>query len=144
MKARRYWLMAVVALLFSMAAEAVPVRPGQWITVTLADGTTVSVEARGDEYSSWWRDAQGRCYVRQGDTFVMTDLKTINAQRRAIQDRSSSPSRRAICTSTIDGLGNIGWNAQGSQYSIGEWEIPVLMVEFSDVKFNIEHTPAFI
>jgi len=79
MKARRYWLMAVVALLFSMAAEAVPVRPGQWITVTLADGTTVSVEARGDEYSSWWRDAQGRCYVRQGDTFVMTDLKTINA-----------------------------------------------------------------
>ena len=144
MKARRYWLMAAAALLFGMAAEAVPVRPGQWITVTLADGTTVSVEARGDEYSSWWRDAQGRCYVRQGDTFVMTDLKTINAQRRAIQDRSSSPSRRAICTSTIDGLGNIGWNAQGSQYSIGEWEIPVLMVEFSDVKFNIEHTPAFI
>jgi len=136
-------IVIVMAALLMMAgvAYAVPVKPGQWRTLTLADGTTVRVEARGDEYSSWWQDAQGQCYVQQGDTFVMTDMATINAQRYAARERFSRPARRSILTSTIDGLGNRGWNSQGSQYSLGEWEIPVLLVDFIDTKFSAAHTP---
>ena len=136
-------IVIVMAALLMMAgvANAVPVKPGQWRTLTLADGTTVRVEARGDEYSSWWQDAQGQCYVQQGDTFVMTDMATINAQRYAARERFSRPARRSILTSTIDGLGYRGLNSQGSQYSLGEWEIPVLLVDFSDTKFSAAHTP---
>lgn len=136
-------IVIVMAALLMMAGEAnaVPAKPGQWRTLTLADGTTVRVEARGDEYSSWWQDAQGQCYVQQGDTFVMTDMATINAQRYAARERFSRPARRSILTSTIDGLGYRGWNSQGSQYSLGEWEIPVLLVDFSDTKFSAAHTP---
>lgn len=138
---RKIVIVMAALLMMSGVANAVPVKPGQWRTLTLADGTTVRVEARGDEYSSWWQDAQGQCYVQQGDTFVMTDMATINAQRYAARERFSRPARRSILTSTIDGLGYRGWNSQGSQYSLGEWEIPVLLVDFSDTKFSAAHTP---
>lgn len=142
MKARKLWMTIAVMLLCCLTAEAIPVKPGQWSTVTLADGTKVRVEARGDEYSSWYRDAQGQCYMRQGDTYVKTDMQAIYAQRRTIMERFARASRRTLATSTADGLGYLGLYSQGSQYSVGEWEIPVLMVEFSDMKFDAAHTQA--
>ena len=94
MKARKLWMTIAVMLLCCLTAEAIPVKPGQWSTVTLADGTKVRVEARGDEYSSWYRDAQGQCYMRQGDTYVKTDMQAIYAQRRTIMERFARASRR--------------------------------------------------
>lgn len=131
-------------LLLSLTAEAIPAKPGQWSTVTLADGTTVRVETRGDEYCSWYRDAQGQCYARQGNTYVKTDMKAIYQQRRAAEERTGKSLRRTLATSTADGLGNKGYYSQGSMYSIGEWEIPVLLIDFSDTKFNEAHTTALM
>jgi len=45
MMKRFLWMLAAVVL--SLSAEAIPVMPGQWRTLTLADGTTVRAEARG-------------------------------------------------------------------------------------------------
>ena len=39
---RFLWMLAAVVL--SLSAEAIPVMPGQWTTLTLADGTTVRAE----------------------------------------------------------------------------------------------------
>lgn len=136
--------MTAAMLLLSLTAKAIPVRPGQWSVVRLADGTTVRVETCGDEYSSWYRDAQGQCYVRQGDTYVTADMETISEERHAIQKRLGKQTRHVLRTSTIDGLGSKGQNSHGSMYSIGKTDIPVLLVDFSDKKFEEINTPALI
>ena len=69
MKSTMLLLMAAL-LMGTMAASAIPVRPGQWATLTLADGTTVRAELHGSEYGTWYQDAQGQCYVRQSDCYV--------------------------------------------------------------------------
>ena len=55
---------------------------------------------------------------------------------------SSKGMRKAMPmdTSTPDGLGQYGVSAKGTVASIGEPNIPVIMVEFKDLKFNSETT----
>ena len=138
-------LLTIAALLLcSMAASAIPVKPGQWATLTLADGTTVRAELRGNEHGTWFQDAEGQCYTKQGDAYVATEWETIAARRQAAYAAKHPASRRAYGTSTVSGLGYKGRSSQGCQYSIGEWEIPVLMVEFSDMTFSEQTTQELV
>ena len=144
MKRTKFILMTVVLLLCSMTTNAIPVRPGMWATLTLADGTTVRAEVFGNEYGCWYQDAQGRYYVRQGDSYVETDRETIDARRKASMAARHVGARRALFSTTISGLGTKGRCSGGAMYSVGEYSIPVLMVEFSDMKFSQVHTTALI
>ena len=47
----------------SVAAYAVPAKPGQWRTITLADGTEVRAELRGDEFCHYWLADDGSAYL---------------------------------------------------------------------------------
>lgn len=127
-----------------LTTQAIPVKPGQWTTLTLADGTTVRAELYGDEHGTWFRDVQGRCYTRQGDSFVETAGETIAARRASLREARRGQGRRIIYPSTNSGLGFKGRNSGGTMYSVGEYDIPVLMVEFSDTKFRQETTTALI
>lgn len=49
-------------------------------------------------------------------------------------------SQKSLSTSTADGLGKYGSSAMGPLPSIGDIKIPVIMVEFSDVKFQETNT----
>ena len=129
-------------LLMAGVASAVPVRPGQWSTLTLADGTTVRAELRGSEYGTWFQDAQGQCYVKQGDRYVRAEEASSSTSRQTAT--AVRRSHRGLFTSTGNGLGSKGKNSGGAMYSLGEHTIPVLMVEFSDTKFSPLHTPAFV
>ena len=44
-----FWLVFVAAVSF-----AVPAKKGIRQTITLTDGTQVTVELRGDEHAHWW------------------------------------------------------------------------------------------
>ncbi|MGI6242268.1 MAG: M6 family metalloprotease domain-containing protein [Prevotella sp.] len=70
---KRLFSMAALACAVSVVM-ALPVRRGQWQTVTLADGSTVRVEARGDENMHYWQSADGNCYVRVGDTHIYREV----------------------------------------------------------------------
>ena len=141
----------------SLTAGAVPVKPGVWRTLTLADGTTVRAEARGSEFGSWWEDQQGQCYVLQNGQYVSIDRETLFsnieqnvasrralASQRALASIGAGASRRSLGACTTDGMGQPGKNSWGAMPSNGEWDIPVLMVEFTDVKFKDQHTKELI
>ena len=49
---------------FGVSTQAVPVRPGIKKVLTLADGTAVAAELKGDEYMAWWETADGRKFVQ--------------------------------------------------------------------------------
>ena len=141
---KRFVFLLLAAVLMSLTASAVPVQPGLWFTLTLADGTTVRAEAHGSEYGSWWEDADGQCYVLQEDGLcVKIDRQTLSENIKKSRAARRQP-RRIIDASTVSGLGYPGWNSGGAMPSNGEWDIPVLMVEFSDAKFKPQHTTALI
>lgn len=43
--------------------HAVPAKRGQWKHITLADGTQVMAEMRGDEHGKFWVDREGHAYL---------------------------------------------------------------------------------
>ena len=121
--------LAVLAL----TASAVPAKPGLFRMLTLSDGTTVRAQLVGDEHGHYWLSADGRAYQQMDGTtnFEEVDITVIQSKanaRRAI--------RRKVCyASTSDGLGRYNTPGLGALNSIGEYIIPVIMVQFSDKKF---------
>lgn len=61
--------------------------------------------------------------------------------QRKVQ-RRQAPKRRACYASTADGLGKYGQSGMGAVNSIGEYTIPVIMVQFKDLKFKSSTTKA--
>ena len=67
---------------FGVSTQAMPVRPGIKKVLTLADGTAVAAELKGDEYMAWWETADGRKFVQSESdekTFVAADINAQNA-----------------------------------------------------------------
>lgn len=141
---KRLAFIMLTAVVMSLTASAIPVKPGLWQVLTLADGTTVRAEARGSEYGNWWQDAEGQCYVIQDGSYVKIDRKTLAENIKKNYASRRSQSRRILFSNTTNGLGYPGWNSWGALPSNGEWDIPVLMVEFTDAKFKAQHTQALI
>jgi M6 family metalloprotease-like protein len=145
-------LLIFAAVLMSLTASAVPVKRGIWRTLTLVDGTTVRAEARGSEYGSWWQDADGQCYVLQESSasseqtrrYVKIDPQRLSENMAKNRAARSGHSRRAVYSTSVNGMGYPGLNSGGALPSNGEWDIPVLMVEFTDAKFKEQHTQALI
>ena len=73
----------------------------------------------------------------QEQAFLATSTLTAAdvAAAANLQSRRNAP-QRAGQTSTSDGLGKYGTSASGSVPSLGEVTIPVIMVQFTDTKFQ--------
>ena len=137
---RRIFL-CLCLLIAVVQAMAIPVKPGMWHYITLADGTEVCVQKVGDEHGHWLRDENGRCYVMEGDAYVQADAETLQVKRQARVEVKNAR-RQSIFASTSDGLGRKGVMSMGDVPSIGEYTIPVVMVQFSDLKFRNTTTVA--
>ena len=104
----------------TMAAVALPARRS-YQTVTLADGSEVSLSLYGDEYYHYYATADGQRYIKQGDSYVAAD-DAAEAKRRA----ALSTPRRS------QGL------IPGTTYpALGKQKGLVILVEYTDVKFNV-------
>ena len=56
-------LTAIAAFAFiALSAYAIPAKPG-FRTYTQPDGKTLTLEQKGDEYGSWFRDKSGNRFV---------------------------------------------------------------------------------
>ena len=54
--------LVLLLTLVALTINAIPAKRNIWKTVTLANGSKVSVQLRGDEYLHYWQDAQGMVY----------------------------------------------------------------------------------
>ena len=127
------FFMTLSLAIVTMAAMAVPVKPG-WHTLKLVDGTEVRVQTRGDENFHWLEAADGTCYVEKNGVYEEVSFETLTAHRESRMARRSP--HRAIYASTTDGLGQFGKMSMGAVPSIGKYTIPVVMVQFKDLKFQ--------
>ena len=69
-------------------------------------------------------------------------LRVEDAMTRGLAERKLSPTAKACYASTTDGLGKFGKSGMGAVNSIGNYTIPVIMVQFNDLKFKSTTTAA--
>ncbi|MBQ9410150.1 MAG: M6 family metalloprotease domain-containing protein, partial [Bacteroidales bacterium] len=112
-----------LTLMAVYVANAVPAKPG-YRTYTQPDGKTLVLEQKGDEFGSWFRDKSGNRYTMDGNGFFhpLTEVQARGIARRASARRAQANSLRS--------------EIPFSDMTHGTRHIPVVLVEFSDVKFK--------
>ena len=124
---------------FGVSTQAVPVRPGIKKVLTLADGTAVAAELKGDEYMAWWETADGRKFVQSESnekTFVAADINAMiaqSAERRAIVDDARAKRMASARTPKKRTLGGDHITYTGKKKGI------IILANFTDSKFDEKH-----
>lgn len=124
----------LVLQLFSETVIAEPADPSLRRQIKLPDGKLVEAILVGDEYGCFWKltDGSDNCYIEVGDDknqqFVPVDGKALlkRAKQRRVSETVLARASR-IPTSALK----------------GRRSVPVLLVQFADVTFSPENTPAF-
>ncbi|MGN0232944.1 MAG: M6 family metalloprotease domain-containing protein [Bacteroidaceae bacterium] len=123
----------LILLAFSVGAGAVPAKRVQR-TLTLADGTQVSVTLSGDEYAHYWKADDGRAFTLNGeDEPVEIDESVAQEQQRSRMQASN------LRRQTRSAQRRSAWGAEKNPI-YGERKGLVILVEFSDLEFR--HTTA--
>lgn len=127
-------ILLFAATLMAASIYAIPAKRGLWRTIKLADGTEVRAELRGDETCSYYRTEDGRIFARNSTTglYESTDTETLMAKASA--RRSTAQARRAKRAQKVMASATTGT----SQY-IGAKKGLIILVNFSDVKFEDNH-----
>ena len=125
MRTLRYLILAAAAMMLAFSAFAVPAKPGVFTRVQ-PDGSIVLLERHGDEFFHWTTLAGTSQAVAPGrdgywhNTVIAPERRLKAANLR----RSANTMRQAA-------------SAEYTDMSHGERHIPVLLVEFQDVKFSV-------
>ena len=123
-------LFTLTFVLTCAAIMAVPAKRGQWKTITLADGSQVRAELRGDEHMRAWFTADGRCYQLIDNEYKETDVKTLRAKAKA---RKTSGSMRRVQKREFGVPGRF----------FGDKRCLVILVNFADQTFKASNDSVF-
>lgn len=123
----------------ALSAQAVPAKKGVWRMVTLADGTQKRVELRGDEFCSYWVDAEGVSYNLDSESkrYVRVDanalqLRASQLRAKANQDRIERMAK-ARRMATKKSLGQTNGSYFGKKKGL------IILVQYKDKKFKFGH-----
>ena len=141
---KKLYLMLSMLFAFGMAANAVPAKRIQKV-ITLANGTQVSVELRGDEYLSWWEGTDGTAYrttATDENVFEAFDLeaqKPAAAARRA-RTEQGRVARLARVKNSLKGADDKMRGLGGDHITYkGVKKGLVVLVDFKNKKFADGH-----
>ena len=140
---KKLYLMLSMLFAFGIAANAVPAKRIQKV-ITLANGTQVSVELRGDEYLSWWEGTDGTAYRATADenVFEAFDLeaqKPAAAARRA-RTEQGRVARLARVKNSLKGADDKMRGLGGDHITYkGVKKGLVVLVDFNNKKFADGH-----
>ena len=103
--------------------SAIPAYPGK-IQVTQPDGSVITIQVHGDEFYHYVTDERGRVVARGADGFF---------RAAAMPDRADADEARAKAFQQRAQAA-----AKASSLTLGTHRIPVILVEFQDVRFTID------
>lgn len=141
MMKRNMKLLMLASLLgfVALSAQAVPAKKGVWRMVTLADGTQKRVELRGDEFCSYWVDAEGVSYNLDSESkrYVRVDanalqLRASQLRAKANQDRIARMAK-ARRMATKKSLGQTNGSYFGKKKGL------IILVQYKDKIFKFGH-----
>lgn len=130
--------LSITLLLFAMSAMtfAVPARRGLSKTVTLADGTKVKVELRGDEHGHYWQSADGVRYVASETKgiYKVADMEAIRRNASARRKTMSAPRTKKMAKAA-----KTSGAAKASPAYTGTKKGLLILAQFPDKKFESSH-----
>lgn len=126
---RKMFAFAVALLAAAASAYAVRALPGSY-PYTQPDGSVITLTLHGDEFFHWRTDASGQVVVKGIDGFYRPS--SINPSDRLEAKRL----RQVVNQERVRRPGLRGTN-NSDPMTHGERRIPVILVEFSDVKFSL-------
>ena len=131
-------LLSISAVLAAIAIQAMPVKPGIWRNITLADGTVVKAELVGDEHLTYWRTADGACYRQtpSAGVFSKVELSALQSEYDAVVAQKAAR-EKAILESARTSMPVK--KVEGSKFQ-GKKKCLVILANFTDTKFKPEHT----
>lgn len=131
-------LLSISAVLAALAIQAMPVKPGIWRNITLADGSVVRAELVGDEHLTYWRTADGACYRQApaADVFSKVELSALQNEYDAVVAQKAAR-EKAILESARTSMPVK--KAEGNKFQ-GKKKCLVILANFADTKFKPEHT----
>lgn len=131
-------LLSISAVLAALAIQAMPVKPGIWRNITLADGTVVKAELVGDEHLTYWRTADGACYRQtpSAGVFSKVELSALQSEYDAVVAQKAAR-EKAILESARTSMPVK--KVEGSKFQ-GKKKCLVILANFADTKFKPEHT----
>ena len=138
-------LLTLSLMLVTAAVMAVPAKKGIWKTITLANGTEVRAQLKGDEFGHYWLTTDGKRLVATGGQY---QEETPALRQAAAQRRAQAQQRRAA---RLPRKTNGVRRAPASH--LGKKKGLIILVNFKDVKFqeendlalykNIANTPGY-
>lgn len=131
---QRIFLLAAL-LLVTLAAAAVPAKPGLTRTITTADGISVVATLVGDEHGHYWRGADGNAYLADAATglFRVADKQQLQAKAQARRSRSDSRRARRMAPRRVGEVNGIFGQKKGL----------IILVNFTDASFKKANNNAF-
>jgi len=134
----RFFLPAIMAVLSFpfQQSQAIPARPDT-IKITGPEGTEISAIQYGDENFNFYRTTDGVLLKRIGDEFFYAEINdngSLQKAKKAVRTLVNIPKSTSTPPRKISGL------IQGSTFPTkGEQRALVILVEYQDVKFNLEN-----
>lgn len=135
----------------STTVMAVPAKRGQWRTLTLADGTTVRAELRGDEFSHFYLSADGQAFTKVYGTEVFAPACLSDIEQRAYAKRSAANAQRASAQSRRKAgnrdIQQLNTNPTGIKPNgnfTGEKHALVILVNYKDIKFRAGNSADYV
>lgn len=120
----------LVLLMVTLSGWAIPAQRGQWVTLTLSDGSVVRAEARGDERLHYWQSADGVCYV-VNDTTGEVQQADLSSLQRTLASKPRRVIRTPRSLSPVTRAGTTGASLfQGTKKGL------IILAQFQDRKFS--------
>lgn len=127
----RHLLSAFAALFISLAAGAVPAKPGPF-QYTQPDGSVVTLERHGDEFLNWTTLYGTQRVVELDENGFWRPSQISEASREAARLRRQTVGEQRLQILHSRSRSNVSMT-QGSRH------IPVFLVEFPDKNFSVEN-----
>lgn len=130
-------LLGLALLLATLSVSAIPAKRGQKATLTLADGTQVVAELRGDEYGHYYEAEDGTIFTETAiaNVFERADKSTVlkNANARRTARNAKRTERR---------------NGRHKEFGVptsytGEKKGIIILVNFTDQSFKAANNKAY-
>ena len=135
----KHLLLASLLGFVSLTAQAVPAKKGVWRMVTLADGTQKRVELRGDEFCSYWVDAEGICYNidSKSKCYVKVDAKNLQLRGSLLRAKANQDRIERMAKARRMAVKKSLGQTNGSYF--GKKKGLIILVQYKDKKFKFGH-----
>ena len=129
----KHFYFLFIMLLQVVAVSGNPALPGQWKMLTLADGSQVNAELKGDKFCHYWQTSDGRCFSENNTSGVYELVSLQELQKNALEKRAPHKVMNRYSTRSIIG-------GEHEPYT-GKKKGLILLVDFTNKKFEDDHTP---